>query len=341
MDVARAIPRWRRPPPALVVRPDTCSTLSTTIRRAILLRFCLFLGGFIAVVAYFNFVDVYNNHYLQRGLGSIYNAFRVVFIAYLFWLIYFAGHRLLVFVAGDRPVAGIQLHERLALGFFVGAAALTIAMLVLGYALLVLAFRRGADRCIDHCRLLSRLRARSAEARASVARYIRDSSTARTALTIAMAIGVIGCGAILLLVKGLYPQGGHDYYLHYSQFYSMVIDSHGIWPNAFWYQYYYSKGVGLMFLSMLLTDPLAPSLVTYCFVIATALALYSPDTAHLSADPVAVGSGHPVSGARRAYRGNGHLRGQWRLGTLPEGARDQYALFDRDPLAEYQHGAFG
>src|SRR5260370_7547636 len=30
-----------------------------------------------------------------------------------------------------------------------------------------------------------------------------------------------------------------------------------------------------MFLSMLLTDPLAPSLVTYCFVIATALALYS------------------------------------------------------------------
>jgi hypothetical protein len=239
------------------------------------LWFCLFLGGFVAVVAYFNFVDVYDNHYLQRGLGGIYNAFRVVFIVYLFWLICFTGHKILVFGVGDRPVADIQLHERLALGFFVGAAALTIAMLVLGYAYLywrsvaaLIAASIIAVSYRDFVRVLQ-------EARSSVARYVRNSSRVDTALTTAMAIGVLFAGAILLLVKGLYPQGGHDYYLHYSQFYSMVIDSHGIWPNAFWYQYYYSKGVGLMFLSMLLTDPLAPSLVTYCFVIATALALYS------------------------------------------------------------------
>jgi hypothetical protein len=239
------------------------------------LWFCLFLGGFVAVVAYFNFVDVYDNHYLQRGLGGIYNAFRVVFIVYLFWLIYFTGHTILIFGAGDRPVADIQLHERLALGFFVGAAALTIAMLALGYANLywrsVAALIAASIIAVSYRDFVSVLQ----EARSSVARYIRNSSRVDIALTTAMAIGVLVAGAILLLVKGLYPQGGHDYYLHYSQFYSMVIDNHGIWPNAFWYQYYYSKGVGLMFLSMLLTDPLAPSLVTYCFVIATALALYS------------------------------------------------------------------
>jgi len=239
------------------------------------LWFCLFLGGFVAVVAYFNFVDVYDNHYLQRGVGGIYNAVRVVFIVYLFWLIYFTGYKILVFGAGDQPVAGIQLHERLALGFFVGAAALTIAMLVLGYADLywrsLAALIAASIIAVSYRDFVSVLQ----EARSSVAQYVRNSSRVDTALTIAMAIGVLFASAILLLVKGLYPQGGHDYYLHYSQFYSMVIDNHGIWPNAFWYQYYYSKGVGLMFLSMLLTDPLAPSLVTYCFVIATALALYS------------------------------------------------------------------
>jgi hypothetical protein len=239
------------------------------------LWFCLFLGGFVAVVAYFDFVDVYDNHYLQRGLGGIYNAFRVVFIVYLFWLIYFTGHKILVFGVGDRPVADIELRERLALGFFVGAAALTIAMLVLGYAYLywrsVAAVIGASIIAVSYRDFVSVLQ----EARSSVARYLRNSSRVDTALTIAMAIGAAFAGAILLVVKGLYPQGGHDYYLHYSQFYSMVIDNHGIWPNAFWYQYYYSKGVGLMFLSMLLTDPLAPSLVTYCFVIATALALYS------------------------------------------------------------------
>ena len=90
-----------------------------------------------------------------------------------------------------------------------------------------------------------------------------------------MAIAAVFAGAALLLVKGLYPQGGHDYYQHYSQFYAAVIDSHSIWPNLFWYEYYYSKGMGVTFLGMLLTDALAPSLVAYCFVVATALALYA------------------------------------------------------------------
>jgi hypothetical protein len=239
------------------------------------LWFCLFLGGFVAVVAYFNLVDVYDRHYVERGYGGIYNACRVVFILYLFWLVYLTGQKILAFVAGDRPVAAIRLHERLALGFFVGAAALTVAMLVLGYAYLywrsVAALIAIAIVAVSYRDLVLVLQ----EARAAAAQYIRDNSRVYIALSVAMAIGVVFAGAALLLVKGLYPQGGHDYYQHYSQFYSMVIDGHGVWPNDFWYQYYYSKGMGLMFLSMLLTDPLAPSLVTYCFVIATSLALYS------------------------------------------------------------------
>ena len=53
-----------------------------------------------------------------------------------------------------------------------------------------------------------------------------------------------------------------------------MIQQGGIWPNKVWYHYFYSKGSGLFFLGMLLTDPLAPQLVTFCFMAAAAAALY-------------------------------------------------------------------
>src|SRR5580704_9374413 len=93
---------------------------------------CLFVGGFVVAVAFFSLVDVYDNHFFQSSYAAIYNAFRLIFAAYFFWLVYVVGHRTLYFVAGDR-LAGMRLHERLALGFFVGAAVLTIVMLILGY----------------------------------------------------------------------------------------------------------------------------------------------------------------------------------------------------------------
>ena len=237
--------------------------------------YCLFFGGFLAVLFYFGFIDVYDNHYFARGDTEIYNAFRVVFMAYFFWIVYFTGQKILLFVAGDRSVAEINLRDRLALGFFVGAAALTIVMLVLGYLYLywhaVAALITIAIVAVSYPHFALVVR----QLRSAFARYLRLSSTLDIILSGIMLLAVIFFGGALLLVKGLYPQGGHDYYLHYSQFYTTVIDSHSIWPNDFWYQYYYSKGLGLMFLGMLLTDPLAPSLVTYCFVVATALALFS------------------------------------------------------------------
>ncbi|HEY1745988.1 MAG TPA: hypothetical protein VGG11_04385, partial [Xanthobacteraceae bacterium] len=80
--------------------------------------------------------------------------------------------------------------------------------------------------------------------------------------------------AALLVVKGLYPDGGHDYYTHYFYYFEAVIENHGLWPNNVWYHYYYDKGAGLYFLGILLTDPLAPQLVTFTFFTAAASALY-------------------------------------------------------------------
>ena len=96
------------------------------------LLYCLFVGGFVVTLAFFSVVDVYDKHFFQSSYAAIYNAFRVIFAAYFFWLVYVVGRQALSFVAED-PLAGMRLHERLALGFFVGAAVLTVVMLVLGY----------------------------------------------------------------------------------------------------------------------------------------------------------------------------------------------------------------
>jgi hypothetical protein len=238
------------------------------------LLYCLFVGGFVITLAFFSLVDVYDNHFFQSTYTAIYNAFRLLFAAYFFWLVYVVGRLTLSFVAGDSS-AVLPLHERLALGFFVGAVALTIMMLVLGYASL---YWRVVAMAITipiiatsyrHFALVVR------EARSSIRQHLQEGSRTDRILSLAMAIAAVISGAALFIVKGLYPQGGHDYYQHYSQFYATVIDTHGIWPNLFWYQYYASKAMGVTFLGMLLTDALTPSLVTYCFVAAAAVALFS------------------------------------------------------------------
>ena len=62
----------------------------------------------------------------------------------------------------------------------------------------------------------------------------------------------------MLLRRGLFPGGSGDYYTHYFYYYLEVLKNHGLAPNDVWYHYYYSKGSGLVFLGMLLTDPEAP-----------------------------------------------------------------------------------
>ena len=97
--------------------------------------------------------------------------------------------------------------------------------------------------------------------------------------------------AWLLLRRGLFPGGSGDYYTHYFYYYLEVLKNHGLAPNDVWYHYYYSKGSGLVFLGMLLTDPEAPALTTFPCVIFAAVAI-----ATLAAR-MAPGSLWPAAGA--------------------------------------------
>jgi hypothetical protein len=229
--------------------------------------FLIYLGGYAVLLAWFKLEDIYHTQFATRGTTVIvYNGFRVLFIFYLFWIVYAAGALALRWAGG---YAGLRTIERLVLYFFAGAGLWHIGLLALGYLNLyavpvaivitvpavALSYPSAHDAISQCWRGISRWR-----------------SLRRPQRVMIVSIGVIG--ALLLLVKGLYPGGGHDYYTHYFYYYQAVIDLGGLWPNEIWYHYYYSKGSGLFFLGMLLTDPLAPQLVTFCFMAVAAAALY-------------------------------------------------------------------
>lgn len=65
-----------------------------------------------------------------------------------------------------------------------------------------------------------------------------------------------------------------DYLTHYGPYYEAVIRGGGLAPNDVWYQFFYSKGAGLFYLGMLLTDHTGPLLVSFLHFVAAILLMY-------------------------------------------------------------------
>lgn len=230
--------------------------------------FLIYMGGYVALLVWFKQFDFYHTHFTTKGLPVVaYNCFRVLFIFYLFWIVYAAGALALRLVG--RKLDSLQTTERLVLGFFAGTGLWHIALLALGYLNLYTATVAIAITLPAVALIYPDARDALSECRRRISPW--RSVPWQKCLTIA---AVAFAGGLLLLIKGLYPGGGHDYYTHYFYYYQEVIQQGGIWPNKVWYHYYYSKGSGLFFLGMLLTDPLAPQLVTFCFMAVAAAAMY-------------------------------------------------------------------
>jgi len=232
-----------------------------------LIGFLAYVAGYLALVAWFKFVDVYHAHFATTGvLVAVYNLCRILFIFYLFWIVHAVGA--LALRAFGRPTDyGIGPLEQLALAFFTGAGLWHVGLFGIGYLGLYTVPVALALTVPAVALSYWNLRAAVGAALAALHRGIDRSSLACAGL-------VALFGVTLLVVKGLYPGGGHDYFTHYFHFYRAVVDNGNIWPNDAWYEYYYSKGAGLYFLAMLLTDPLAPQLVTACMMAAAALVLF-------------------------------------------------------------------
>jgi hypothetical protein len=235
----------------------------------------LFLvGGFLSLVFWFDAVDVYNRHFFESGsLIFSYNICRVLMIGVVSWIVYATGTFMLATVVPATTMQEFSPGERAVLGFAVGFGIWQVLMLVLGVlgffyqtvmVSLCLAMLAASAR-----HFLQFVRAARKRIGAELAAMRRRRMTASTVGGLLSAIAVIW----LLLALGLYPGGGGDYYTHYFYYYVDVLRNHGLSPNDVWYHYYYSKGDGLTYLAMLLTDLEAPPLVSYCTIAFSALAL--------------------------------------------------------------------
>ena len=242
--------------------------------------FVLYVGVFIGLIAWFKKYDLYHAHFSQSGgLVLLYNVCRALFIFYLFWIVHTVGSFVLGLLPQD-PDRPVNVVDSMALAFFSGAGLWHIWMLILGY--LNLYYAQTAVICTvplvgfsfwNLRRDVLMLR-KDIDGQSISLACPRAFSIARRVCVVSLAAVASVAAFTLLLVKGLYPAGGHDYFVHYFSYLKAVIAHHGIWPNEVWYHYYYSKGAGLDFLAILLTDPLAPQLVTICFFFASTIALF-------------------------------------------------------------------
>ena len=79
--------RW-----AILMRPSWRADLTTAV---------ILTGSYLLLIAFFAYVDVYNLHFFDAGYSLSYNLLRVVFAAYLFWIVTFSGSSLLALISSN------------------------------------------------------------------------------------------------------------------------------------------------------------------------------------------------------------------------------------------------
>ncbi len=220
--------------------------------------------SYLLVLGYFNYVDFYNNHFFSTGIHIvIYNFLRVFFIFSLLWLFYATGDRILRLLGQNLYNSSTNLESAL-LAFFTGVGFLHIILFIMGLLGLYTRLLMGLGTLLIFVISLPQLD-----------KWITFFYTHKKKVYYPGIFLIAIPFFALLLVKGLYPSGGHDYYTHYFHFYRTVTQTGSILPNNVWYQFYYSKGAALFFLSMLLTDPLAPQLASMAMIIAATGIVFS------------------------------------------------------------------
>lgn len=239
-----------------------------------------FMASFVAacfffLLFWFRLADVYGSHFFERGAIMLpYQLARVLYVPYLVWLQYAAGAGVL-YRLGGRAFPFVGLHHFIA-SFLLGTSLWHMVLFALGlaglllYPVMLLLAGGVMLASVPHM-------ARLIAAKNVSYLWKWDERMALAFAAIAM--------LLFLFIKGAYPSGGHDFFNHYFTYYKEVVDSGNLGPHTTWYQFYYSKGLGLYFMSMILLDPFAVHLVGMTFVILSACIVYdllkSPDGSRL------------------------------------------------------------
>jgi hypothetical protein len=236
-----------------------------------------YVGVSVAVLLWFRSVDLWHTGFAAPGIAYLgYNAARLVFATFLGVALIGAGRALL------RPQeAAAGSHYSLPLGtalscFFTGAAAWIIGLYVLGlcsalYWWLLLAI---AAACAWHGYAVVARLAAAVWSAAGQSTQLRSAFGALWSgvlvAALAATLGLVLLNSVLAVSDFEYDSSGH-----YLPYYQAVVQNHGIGPNELWYHFWVSKGAGLHFLAVALTDVQGAQLVSLLFALAACGALFA------------------------------------------------------------------
>jgi hypothetical protein len=205
--------------------------IGSAIRRRSIARYvplAIALGlasGYAYLLAWFDRVDFYHHDFFVHGRAVvIYQIARLIFIPCFAWTIYAVGALTNRLVFGRAVAADLPTWERYPLFFIAGAGIWHVAMFGVGLA----GFDIKPVAVALSLGMMSLSVPHFAECvRGSAAGLLRARLRFdfNFLLTASLGLGIIAVTAIFIVVKGLYPGGGHDYYNHYFQFYSRVIET--------------------------------------------------------------------------------------------------------------------
>lgn len=237
---------------------------SLSSRPAVLLSAGLVIA-YMVNIGWLHQVDIYHRHFFEHGiLIAVYQLARLFFFFALAWLVYAVGVAVVAMFAGPAFLWRLPAFERYPLGFFVGSAIWHLVLYVLGFAGLYMWPVMAGMTVVVAALSIGHL-ARCVDAARSSRSKVRWPATLEDATAGTLVITLMAVAAAFIVIRGAFPLGGHDYYMHYFSYLTEVARSGSLQPNAAWYHFYDSKGVSLLFLSMILTDPTAPGPVTTMF----------------------------------------------------------------------------
>lgn len=238
----------------------------------------VFSAVYLFIVYWFQTADIWNRHFEGSGLYILYNLFRVVFLFYFAWIMFFLGRLFFVFIKGNE--VQLEAIDFFLVSSFIGASLLTIAMFALGllklyYTLVLLLIT--TPIVFTSYTYLKELAQKTPD---SIKGFFHEHFNKKGGLykIISSAFIAIVLFQIfyIFVSRGLMPDLiTNDTIGHYLPYYQEVINNHSIWMNKYFLHYYYSKGAGLFFLAGLLTDIQSSQIVSFYFLLLSILVLYA------------------------------------------------------------------
>jgi hypothetical protein len=239
-----------------------------------------FTAIYLFIVYWFQKVDIWNNYFSERSsLYIFYNVFRVLFIIYFGWIHYYIGNIILSTLTKNQNKLQLGFVDLFLISSYVGASLSVVVMFCLGilhlYYLPILIGLTAPIVFISFpefkCFFQDLLK--------SYKNFYQGlgHTNSKQVIIAKLFILIISVQIIFLFIsKGLLPDLKFvDTVAHYMPYFQQVILNHGLKPNIYFFHFFYTKGAGLHYLSIILSDIQSLQLTSFYLFSLSAILLFN------------------------------------------------------------------